>query len=120
MKRLPDAEFEIMKVLWDTEPPMTANRILEGLNRQLKVQTIMTLLIRLGEKGFVKTEKNGGTRTYTPIISRDEYLRYETGHFMEQYHEGSFISLFNALHSGQKISADEVKELRRLLEQQED
>lgn len=120
MKRLPDAEFEIMKVLWDNEPPMTANKILEGLNRELKVQTIMTLLIRLGEKNFVQTEKHGGTRTYTPIVSREEYLKYETEHFMEQYHQGSFVSFFSALQGGSKVSIDEVRELLKLLEQQED
>ncbi|HCC34522.1 MAG TPA: transcriptional regulator, partial [Ruminococcaceae bacterium] len=59
MRKLPEAEFEVMKVVWANNPPITTSIIMEqlGNQRNWKAQTIISLLLRLVDRGFLRTEK---------------------------------------------------------------
>ncbi|MFE4709556.1 BlaI/MecI/CopY family transcriptional regulator [Paenibacillus sp. NPDC056722] len=122
MKKLPDTEFEIMKVVWDNEPPITTNMIMDQLGREKewKAQTIITLLLRLVERGFLRTEKNGKERTYFPLIVKEEYLEFETADFMKKYHGNSFTSLVAALYDGRKLKNADLDELLTWLKEKRD
>ena len=39
IKKLPDAEFEVMKVVWSNDPPVTANIVMEQLGKKKKVES---------------------------------------------------------------------------------
>lgn len=115
MKKLPDAEFELMKAIWSIEPPVTTAQIRAVLDKDWKGQTVLTLLSRLTERGFLKSEKNGKERNYYPLVTREEYLRFETGNFLENYHENSISSLVSTLFDNKRVSEEEFAELRELL-----
>lgn len=117
MKKLPDAEFEIMQVIWKNEPPITTNMLMEQLGKEKdwKAQTLISLLLRLVERGFLRTEKHGKERTYFPLVTKDEYLKFETGNFIERFHENSFVSLVNTLYDGQKLNDRDLDELSKWL-----
>ena len=122
MKKLPDAEFDIMKVVWVNEPPITTNTIMQqlGKEREWKAQTVISLMLRLVKRGFLRTEKKGKERTYFPIISREEYLKFETGDFMERFHENSFTSLVATLYDGNKIKDSDLDRLEKWLKERRD
>lgn len=111
MKRLPDAEFDIMKAVWANEPPVTTNTLMKQLGKAWKMQTLNSLLFRLVERSFLRTEKNGKERTYFPLIEREDYLRFETGNFMRQYHDSSFLNLVNTLYDGEELTEGDIDEL---------
>lgn len=112
-KKLPDTEFEIMKVVWANEPPITTNMIMEqlGNQRQWKAPTVISLMLRMVKRGFLRTEKEGKERTYFPLVSKEDYLKFETGNFMELYHENSFLSFVNTLYDGKQLSESDIEEL---------
>ena len=118
MKRLPDAEFEIMKRVWDSTPPITTATIMESLGREKgwKAQTIITLMLRLVEHGFLRTEKKGRERSYFPLIARDDYLKYETENFVQFYHDNSFSSLLASFMGEKSLTESDLAELKRLVE----
>ncbi|HAX51220.1 MAG TPA: transcriptional regulator [Lachnospiraceae bacterium] len=122
IKKLPDAEFDIMKVVWVNEPPITTNTIMQqlGKEREWKAQTVISLMLRLVKRGFLRTEKKGKERTYFPIISREEYLKFETGDFMERFHENSFTSLVATLYDGDKIKDSDLDRLEKWLKERRD
>lgn len=122
IKKLPDAEFEIMKVVWANEPPITTGIIMEqlGKEKEWKAQTILTLTVRLVERGFLRTEKNGKERTYFPLIGKEDYLKFETGDFMERFHDNSFASLVTTLYDGKKIKDSDLDELAKWLKDRRD
>jgi len=122
IKRLPDAEFEIMRIIWQNAPPMSTNHIISCLDSDntWKPQTVLTLLVRLIEKGFIHSEKVGKERTYSPLILRDDYLRAETGSFFDKLHGNSVRSLVNSLYDGKKLSDEEITDLRNWLEEMEE
>ncbi len=122
MKKLPDAEFDIMKVVWANEPPITTNIIMRqlGNEKEWKAQTVISLMLRLVERGFIRTEKNGKERTYFPLISKGDYLKFETGDFMERFHGDSFASLVATLYDGDKIKDSDLDQLAQWLKEKRD
>ncbi len=119
MRKIPAAEFEIMKVVWANEPPLTTNLVMEqlGNEREWKAPTVITLMLRLVERGFLKTEKNGKERTYFPLVTKDDYLKFETGNFIRQYHGNSFVSFVNTLYDGEQLSEEDMDELMKLVKE---
>lgn len=113
MKKLPDAEFDIMKVVWANEPPVTTSIIMEQLGNEKgwKAQTVISLMLRLVERGFLSTEKRGKERVYYPLISKDDYLKFETNNFMKQYHDNSFLDLVNTLYADKALTDRDIDEL---------
>lgn len=119
MKKLPDAEFDIMKVVWANDPPVTTQIIMQqlGNKRGWKSQTVISLMLRLMERGFIRTEKKGRERTYFPLISKEDYLKFETGDFMERFHANSFFSLVATLYAGNKVKDSDLDQLEKWLKE---
>lgn len=113
MKKLPDTEFELMKVVWANEPPITTSIIMQqlGNERGWKPQTVISLMMRLVERGFLHTEKQGKERTYFPLVGKDEYLKFETSSFVRQFHDNSFIKLASTLYDDKALTDDDINEL---------
>lgn len=121
-KKLPDTEFEIMKVVWANEPPITTNMVMEqlGNERGWKAPTVISLMLRMVEKGFLKTEKNGKERIYFPLVAKEDYLKFETDNFMRLYHENSFLSFVNTLYNGKQLSEHDIEELMKWVKERRD
>ncbi|MDR0302656.1 MAG: BlaI/MecI/CopY family transcriptional regulator [Treponema sp.] len=113
MKKLPDAEFDVMKIIWANEPPATTALIMEqlGKDKTWKIQTVISLMLRLVERGFLRSEKHGKERTYFPLINKDDYLKYETKNFIKHFHDNSFLNLVNTLYNDKALTDDDVDEL---------
>jgi len=110
MKKLPDAEFDVMQLVWANEPPITTSEIMKllGVEREWKIQTVVTLMLRLSEKGFLRSEKHGKERTYFPTISKEEYLKFETGSFLGRFHNNSFLNLVTTVYGDESLSDDDI------------
>ena len=115
MKKLPDAEFEVMKVVWANEPPITTSMVMEqyGSARNWKHQSAISLLLRLVERGFLRTEKTAKERSYFPLIGKEEYLKFETENFVKRFHDNSLFKLIDSLYSGETLSEEDVDDLYR-------
>jgi len=113
IKKLPDAEFDIMKVVWANEPPITTNIIMQqlGNERDWKAPTTISLMLRLVERGFLRTEKNGKERTYFPLINKEDYLKFETGNFIKQFHNNSLLNLVTTVYEDKAMTDEDIDEL---------
>ena len=74
----------------------------------------LTLLSRLGDKGFVRSEKVGRSARYTPLVSQEDYLAGQSRRFLDQLCGGSLSTFANALCSS-GLTRQELDELRDLL-----
>jgi len=110
MRKLPDAEFDIMQLVWANEPPITTSDIMKllGAEREWKIQTVVSLMLRLSEKGFLRSEKHGKERTYFPTISKEDYLKFETGSFLGRFHNNSFLNLVATVYGDESLSDDDI------------
>ena len=115
MRRLPDAEFELMQIVWQNPTPISTNQIISHLQNSWKPQTVLTLLTRLIERGFLKSERMGKERIYTPLVTQEAYMAFESGSFMEKFHKGSFRSLVSTLYEGHQMTDADIDELKAWL-----
>ena len=116
-KKLPDAEFEVMQAVWAGNPPVNTAYLMEkvGRERGWKAPTLISFLVRLEDRGFVSSFKQGKERYYLPIADRDEYLRSVTEQFIAQYHGGSFVRMMDALYNDKKLSEADIDDLLQWL-----
>ncbi|MDE7268834.1 MAG: BlaI/MecI/CopY family transcriptional regulator [Lachnospiraceae bacterium] len=122
LKKLGEAELEIMQVIWDSENPVTSNYILNELQgrRKWQLSTLMTSLARLADKGFVSCDRSTGSNLYTSIISENEYKTGASKHFLEKVYNNSIQNMIATLYSNKAIKDSDVEELRNFLDQLED
>ena len=122
LKKLGEAELEIMQVIWDSENPVTSNYILNELQgrRKWQLSTLMTSLARLADKGFVSCDRSTGSNLYTSIISENEYKASASKHFLEKVYNNSIQNMIATLYSNKAIKDSDVEELRNFLDQLED
>ena len=114
--RLPDAELEVMKALWALgDYPAHTGDIAQKLDKSWKAPTLLKLLSRLEERGFVKREKEGRNNLYTPLVRREDYLSAESRAFLQRLHGGSLPSLVAALMDSRAISRRDLEELEEIL-----
>lgn len=117
VRKLPDAELEVMQAVWDCPAPAARADIAARLRREppMAPTTLLTLLTRLAEKGFLRIEKVGRSSHYLPLISRETYLAQQSRRFLDQLCGGS-IPAFAAALCDSGISREELRQLRELLE----
>lgn len=113
LKKLPDAEFDIMKVVWANEPPITTAIVMERIGKEKgwKIQVVVSFMNRLIERGFLRSEKHGKERYYFPLVNKEDYLKFETGNFIKQYHDCSLFNLINTLYDGETLTDRDIDEL---------
>ena len=117
MKRLPDAEFAVMQGVWHSDIPVSTADIKIYLDqkKEWNMSALQTVLSRLEEKGFVKSEKTGRNRFYTPLVTEEEYLVTEGESFAERIGTKSVPGLVAAMFGGRKISRAEAEELMEFI-----
>ncbi len=117
LERLPDAELDIMLVLWDADKPLAKSKITELLKdkRNWSVSTVQVLLTRLTNKSFVELVKEKRFNFYKAIVSEGEYKRYETKTFIERMHENSFKNLIATLVENKTITKDDIDEIADII-----
>lgn len=122
MKRLGDAELEIMQVIWAAGEPVTSSQIQQRLagRRGWALSTLMTTLTRLGSKGFVACDRSTRTNYYTALIAQADYKAAESRALLHRLHAGSLRSLAASLCGDESLSAGEAEELRALLAKLDD
>ena len=118
---LPDAELEVMQALWRQEEyPASSAGLMEGLaGRHWQLPTLLKLLSRLEERGFVRGEKAGRVNLYTPLVEREAYVEEESRSFLERLHGGSLSSLVAALCPDTRLTEEDVAALERILGKEE-
>jgi predicted transcriptional regulator len=109
------AEFEILDAIW-TNHPCTAKAVIERLNHQgsWHEKTVKTLLGRLVKKGAIKFEKCSRHYLYSPLIIKDEYVVKESDNFLKRLFGGKLSPLVASFAKSEKLSQNDVDELKRL------
>lgn len=78
--------------------------------------TLITLLSRLMDKGYLKAKKLGRRNEYTPLVSEAEYQTTQTKNLVDKIYEGNVTGLVANLIQSDLLSDEEYEELKQLLE----
>lgn len=116
--KISDAEWQVMDVLWAASGPLTANEIVDSLadHADWSPPTIKTMLNRLVRKRALKFKAEGKRYLYSPAVSRELCVRSETRSFVDRLFGGSIAPLLAHFVEDEKLSKEEIEQLRKLLE----
>ena len=117
---LPNSELEIMMAIWEAGKPVSRLEIDEKLSeKNWQAPTVLKFLSRLTEKGFLKCEKpeGGKTNLYTPIVSEEEYLEFESNSVLGKFCGRSVKSLVANLYENNTINDNELDELQKFIDE---
>jgi predicted transcriptional regulator len=113
-----DAELEVLKVLW-ARGPGTVRDVEAGLKRgrrKLAYNTVLTLLSRLRDKGYVRQDRSGLAHVFRSIVSREQLISHGLSALADRVCDGTASPLVHALVKGQQLSVEDIADLRRLLD----
>ena len=119
--RLPrptDTELAILRVLWE-RGPATVRQVHEVLGgaRETGYTTTLKLMQIMTEKGLVTRDESARTHVYTARLSQDQTQRQLVSDLMDRAFDGRSAALVMHALSAQPASAEELQEIRELIEQ---
>ena len=114
--RLSDRELDVMAVLW-SRGSGTVAEVREALPDPLAYTTVLTVLRTLEEKGFVGHEEEGKAHRYAPLVARERAGRSALTRMVDKLFDGSPELLLTQLVSDRRLSPQEIKKLRKILDQ---
>ena len=121
LKKLGEAELEIMQVIWWGNPPLTSVAIRNALKgkRDWPLSTLMTSLSRLEDKGYVKCTRDEGMNLYSATVSENDYKAGASAKFLGKLYNNSARSLVATLYDNHILGKEDLKDLREYLDRLE-
>ena len=120
VQQISDAELEIMKIVWGNPEEVTLfPYIMDRLaarGKPCQKNTLIVLLSRLMNKGFLSAKKIGRRNEYTTLVSETEYQTAQTKNFLDKIYEGNAKGLVSNLIMGDLLTDEEYEDLKKLLE----
>lgn len=107
-----------MKIIW-AKAPCPAGEIVEALTRESAdwhPRTIKTFLNRLVRKKVIGFRKEGRAYVYRPLVTQEECAEAASETFLERVFGGSLKPMLAHFVERKKLSAEEILELKQLLE----
>ncbi len=113
---LTEAEWEIMKVLWEKEP-CSAGTVQETLaeSKDWAYSTVKTTMDRMVEKGFLKIERIRNLQLFRCCISEVDAKRGEFRKMLKRAFDGALTPMMQFLIEHEGISKEQASQLRRLV-----
>ena len=116
MSDISNAEFEVLKVLWD-QHPLSANEIITALNKEKEWhdKTVKTLLNRLVKKQAISFEKQQRRYIYSPLIEQESYQIKESESLIERMFSGRVSPLVAGFAKNNNLQQQDIDELKDLI-----
>lgn len=115
--RISETEWEVMDAVW-SQAPCSAERIIAALQRSdpsWHPRTAKAFLNRLVRKKVLGFSREGRAYIYRPLVQREECVDAASESFLERVFGGSLRPMLAHFVQREKLSAEEIRELRRLL-----
>lgn len=114
MADLRENELETLRVLWDEGRELKPSEIQEGFSFEIDNGTLRSTLKVLMDKGHVSRSKKGKAFYYRPATTRERLLSNMVQRLSRVFSGGSSADLISQLIKSEKLSAEEIAELRNI------
>lgn len=114
LQQISESELVLMNIIWKNGGVALYSFIMEELEKdrnEWKKNTVLTLLSRLIDKKFLKTNKIGRRNEYAAMVTQQEYQTMQTHRFLDRIYGGDVKNLVSTLLQEDIISSGELKEI---------
>lgn len=113
---LTNAEEQVMKLLWRLDKAFIRDLLNEFPDPKPAPTTVITLLKRMMDKGFVSYKQYGNSREYYPLIKKSDYFSDHINGLIKDFFNNSTSQFASFFTNETKMSKSELKELRDLVD----
>ncbi|NLN86565.1 MAG: BlaI/MecI/CopY family transcriptional regulator [Syntrophomonadaceae bacterium] len=112
--KLFDAEYKFASIIWDNEPVNSTElvRLCAG-KLGWKKSTTYTVLKKLSERGILQNKE----AVVTALVKREDVQKYQSNAVVEKSFDGSLPKFLTAFLGERKITEQEAKELKQIIEE---
>jgi BlaI family transcriptional regulator, penicillinase repressor len=116
--KISEAESKVMEVFWRSEAPLRADDVVAAMDsdRDWSAGTIRTFLTRLVKKKALAAKPDGRRYLYRPLIPRQDYVHKQSRDLIDRLFGGRITPFITQFTERQRLSRDEIEELKRLIE----
>lgn len=122
--KLPESELRLMQALWALDAAGAADITAATLMAHdetlgaLKLTTVLTLVTRLQNRGYLTAEKRGRANCYAPLVSEADYKAQAAAEFIATVYGSRPTGLISALVEGGMLSDEDLDDLQALLKKE--
>ena len=112
-----ELELQLLKILWE-QSPLAVSEIRDALaatGRDIAHTSVITTLNTMVKKKYLRRKKDGKAFLFSPRIEKDAVSQRILGNVVQNVFEGSAKAVLSSLFDCAEIDADEIRELRRLI-----
>ena len=113
---LTNAEEQIMKLLWKLDKAFIRDLLNEFPEPKPAPTTVITLLKRMIDKGFVKYRQCGNSREYFPVVKKSQYFSDHINGLIKEFFNNSATQFASFFANETDMSPAELKELRDIFD----
>ena len=112
--KLCDSDYRFMCVVWD-HAPLGSGELVKLCQEELgwKKSTTYTIVRKMCEKGYIANEN----ATVTVLIPKEQAQREASHYFVHRTFDGSLPSFVAAFLGGKKISCEDAKKLKKMIDE---
>jgi len=114
--QLTNAEEQIMKLLWKLEKGFIRDLLNEFPEPKPATTTVVTLLKRMIDKGFVSYKQYGNSREYYPLVRKADYFSNHFNGIIKDFFNNSTSQFASFFTNEADMTPDELKELRDIVD----
>ena len=95
LPQISEAEYEIMKVIWEYAPVNTKEIV------------------------AVTHKKEGRIYIYSPVVKKEDYINMESRSFVDRFYNGAVNKMVMNFIENDMLSSEEIEELKNILNKKE-
>lgn len=120
MVKISDAEFEVMKSIWNRKEATSMQIIEDVKDSNWSPNTVRTLIRRLEKKGAIEiTSRTGKTYKYSALVDENKYKLEMAKDLLKKLYDNSFTEFFLDYCKGNKLDPEEIKRLNETVKANE-
>ena len=111
---LGEVQTKFAEIVWEKEP-IQSGELVKICDAELnwKKSTTYTVVRKMCEKGYITNEN----ATVTVLIPKEQAQREESQYFVDRTFDGSLPSFVAAFLGGKKISGEDAKKLKKMIDE---
>ncbi len=114
--KLTQSEEQLMEIIWQHEKAFLKDILTDYPDPKPATTTIVTLLKRMQEKGFVTYTTFGNSRQYYPLIKKSDYFSKQVNRIIKNFFNNSSMQLASFFTASTNLTPGELKDLKNIID----